>query len=42
VLNADSMIFWRRNEPDLQAGQQLVAKLIMQKDVQEKYSQTTG
>ena len=36
------MIFWRRNEPDLQAGQQLVAKLIMQKDVQEKYSQTTG
>ena len=29
-------------EPDLQAGQQLIAKLIMQKDVQEKYSQTTG
>src|SRR5258708_38350036 len=42
VLNADSMIFWRRTEPDLQAGQQLLAKLMMQKDVQEKYSQTTG
>ena len=42
VLNADSMIFWRRNEADLQAGQQLLAKLMMQKDVQEKYSQTTG
>ena len=42
VLNADSMIFWKRNEADLQAGQQLLAKLMMQKDVQEKYSQTTG
>jgi len=42
VLNADSMIFWKRNEPDLVAGQLLLAKLIMQKDVQEKYSQTTG
>jgi glucose/mannose transport system substrate-binding protein len=42
VLNADSMIFWKRPEPDLQAGQLLLAKLIMQKDVQEQYSQTTG
>lgn len=42
VLNADSMIFWARKEPDLQAGQQLLARLMMQKDVQEKYSQTTG
>jgi glucose/mannose transport system substrate-binding protein len=42
VLNADSMIFWQRPEPDLQAGQQLLARLMMQKDVQEKYSQTTG
>ena len=42
VLNADSMIFWARKEPDLTAGQQLLAKLMMQKDVQEKYSQTTG
>ena len=42
VLNADSMIFWKRPEADLQAGQLLLAKLMMQKDVQEKYSQTTG
>src|SRR5262249_48940783 len=42
VLNADSMIFWQRPEPDLPAGQQLLARLMMQKDVQEKYSQTTG
>jgi glucose/mannose transport system substrate-binding protein len=42
VLNADSMIFWKRSEADLQAGQLLLAKLIMQKDVQEQYSQTTG
>ena len=37
-----SMIFWKRPEADLQAGQLLLAKLMMQKDVQEKYSQTTG
>jgi glucose/mannose transport system substrate-binding protein len=42
VLNADSMIFWKRPEADLQAGQSLLAKLMMQKDVQEQYSQTTG
>jgi glucose/mannose transport system substrate-binding protein len=36
------MIFWKRKEADLTAGQQLLAKLIMQKDVQEQYSQTTG
>ena len=35
VLNADSLIFWKRKEADLQAGQQLLAKLMMQKDVQE-------
>jgi len=42
VLNADSLIFWKHEEPDLVAGQQLLAKLILQKDVQEKYSQITG
>jgi glucose/mannose transport system substrate-binding protein len=42
VLNADSMIFWQRKEPDLITGQKLLAKLMMQKDVQEQYSQTTG
>jgi glucose/mannose transport system substrate-binding protein len=42
VLNADSMIFWKHVEPDLVAGQKLLARLVLQKDVQEKYSQTTG
>ena len=42
LLNADAFIFWQRKEPDLVAGQQLLAKLMMQKNVQEKYSQTTG
>lgn len=42
VLNADSVIFWKHDEPDLIAGQKLLARLILQKDVQEKYSQATG
>lgn len=42
VLNVDSMIFWKHDEPDLTAGQHLLARLMLQKDVQEKYSQTTG
>lgn len=42
VLNADSVIFWKHDEPDLVAGQKLLAKLILQKDVQEKYSRITG
>jgi glucose/mannose transport system substrate-binding protein len=42
VMNADSMIFWKHSEPDLVAGQKLLARLMLQKDVQEKFSQTTG
>jgi glucose/mannose transport system substrate-binding protein len=42
VLNADSFIFWQQKQPDLQAGQTLLAKLIMSKDVQRMYSQITG
>lgn len=42
VLNADAFIFWQRKEPDLQAGQQLLARLVMSKDVQQMYSQITG
>ena len=37
VLNANSVIFWKHDEPDLIAGQKLLARLILQKDVQEKY-----
>ncbi|MCI0754737.1 ABC transporter substrate-binding protein [Teichococcus vastitatis] len=42
VLNADAFIFWRRREPDLQAGQALFANLVMNKRVQEMYSKRTG
>lgn len=42
VLNADSFIFWQQKQPDLQAGQTLMAELVMSPDVQRLYSQTTG
>ena len=42
VLNADAFIFWKRAEPDLTAGQTLMAKLVMQREVQEMYSRVTG
>jgi glucose/mannose transport system substrate-binding protein len=42
VLNADSFIFWQQKQPDLQAGQRLMAELVMSPDVQRLYSQTTG
>jgi glucose/mannose transport system substrate-binding protein len=41
-LNADSFIFWKTNEPDLQAGQKLFADLVMQPATQEMYSKITG
>jgi len=42
VLNADAFIFWQRKEPDLQAGQKLMAELVMQPEIQTMYSQITG
>ena len=42
VLNADAFIFWQRKEPDLQAGQKLMAELVMQPAIQTMYSQITG
>ena len=42
VLNADAFIFWQRKEADLQAGQKLMANLVMNPDVQRMYSQITG
>lgn len=42
VLNADAFIFWRRREPEFQAGQTLMANLVMSPRVQEMYSQITG
>ena len=42
VLNADAFIFWQRKEADLQAGQKLMAELVMQPAIQTMYSQITG
>ncbi len=42
VLNADAFIFWQRKEADLQAGQKLMANLVMSPDTQRMYSQITG
>lgn len=42
LLNADAFIFWKRQEPDLQAGQKLMAELVMDPAIQAMYSQITG
>jgi len=42
ILNADAFIFWQRKEADLQAGQMLMADLVMQPAIQTMYSQITG
>ena len=42
LLNADAFIFWQRSEPDLQAGQTLMAQLVMDPAIQTMYSQITG
>lgn len=42
VLNADAFIFWQRKEPELQAGQKLMAELVMDPAIQTMYSQITG
>ena len=42
LLNADAFIFWRSKEPDVQAGQTLMAQLVMDPAIQTMYSQITG
>ncbi len=42
LLNADAFIFWSRKEPELQAGQKLMAELVMDPAIQTMFSQTTG
>src|SRR6185369_18046395 len=42
LLNADAFIFWQRKEADLQAGQMLMAQLVMDPAIQTMYSQITG
>ena len=42
IMNADAFIFWKQKAADLQAGQALLAKLVMQLPTQEMYSHITG
>jgi len=42
LLNADAFIFWQQKEADLQAGQTLMAQLVMDPAIQTMYSQITG
>ena len=42
VINSDAFIFWQRKEPDLTAGQTLMAQLVMDPAIQTMFSQITG
>jgi glucose/mannose transport system substrate-binding protein len=42
IMNADAFILWKQKEADLQAGQLLFAKLVMELSTQEMYSHITG
>jgi glucose/mannose transport system substrate-binding protein len=41
-LNSDEFIFWEKKQPEYQAGQKLLAKIVMAKDFGPMYSQITG
>jgi glucose/mannose transport system substrate-binding protein len=41
-LNSDEFIFWEKKQPEFQAGQTLLAKIVMSKDFGPMYSQITG
>src|SRR3984957_18584519 len=41
-LNSDEFIFWEKKQPEFQAGQKLLAKIVMAKDFGPMYSQITG
>lgn len=42
ILNSDSVIFFKQQEPDLVAGQELLAKLIMSPEFQTIFNQAKG
>src|ERR1700722_18093169 len=41
-LNSDEFIFWQKPQPEFQAGQRLLAKIVMAKDFGPMYSQIAG
>ena len=41
-LNSDEFIFWKKKQPEFQAGQALLAKIVMRKDFGPMYCTITG
>jgi glucose/mannose transport system substrate-binding protein len=41
-LNADAFIFWKRNDPSLQAGQRLLAQIVIGKECELDFSKING
>jgi glucose/mannose transport system substrate-binding protein len=42
ILNSDSVVFFKQNDPDYQAGQKLLASLILSKDFQTTFNISKG
>ncbi len=42
ILNSDSVVFFKQNDPDYQAGQKLLASLILSKDFQTVFNISKG
>ena len=41
-LNSDEFMFWQKKQPDFQAGQTLLAKIVMSKELGPLFCQITG
>jgi glucose/mannose transport system substrate-binding protein len=41
-LNSDEFMFWRKPQPEFQAGQELLAKIVMSKELGPLFCQVTG
>ena len=41
-LNSDEFIFWQKKQPEFQAGQKLLAKIVMSREFGPMYCQITG
>jgi glucose/mannose transport system substrate-binding protein len=41
-LNSDEFIFWQNKQPEFQEGQQLLAKIVMSKELGPLFCQITG
>jgi glucose/mannose transport system substrate-binding protein len=41
-LNSDEFLFWQKKQPEFQAGQKLLAQIVMSREFGPMYSQITG